>query len=210
MRPVAALLLALAWTPGHAQSELSFYQENDGYLFSSEEVVSTGDIKNSANTHSLEWGLDLCHDSAGAEQLVLVCIQSVTLAADATVTNTYAYFAVQSVSATSSASVTVRIRGEAAAAGANPSETNSDISSRSTTSAYVDWTPDAAVENGYLRTPDLSAIVTEIVAISGWASGNRINLIFSHQSGSGTRTLWRAAPSWSCSPGPPSPRGSGV
>ncbi len=64
-----------------------------------------------------------------------------------------------------------------------------NISSRSTTSQFVSWSPpdwnSVGVAGVDQRTPDLSAVLQEIVDRSGWQSGNAMVLIFT---GTGTRS----------------------
>ncbi|WP_372882586.1 DUF5011 domain-containing protein [Psychromonas sp.] len=68
-------------------------------------------------------------------------------------------------------------------------DTDYNISSRNKTNASVSWAPAAWSTIGEAgeaqRTPDLSAIVQEIVSETGWQSGNAIAFIFT---GTGTRT----------------------
>ena len=64
-----------------------------------------------------------------------------------------------------------------------------DISSRPRTAASVSWSPQAWALVGEVgakqRTPDLSAVIQEIVNRPGWASGNALAIIIT---GSGHRT----------------------
>jgi len=67
--------------------------------------------------------------------------------------------------------------------------TSRNLSSRARTDAFVDWVPPSwpTVDLGGAdqRTPGLSAIVQEIVGLSGWASGNALALVIT---GTGRRT----------------------
>lgn len=67
--------------------------------------------------------------------------------------------------------------------------TRYDISARARTAASVGWTPPQWLTFGAAglaeRTPDVSAVVQEIVNRAGWASGNALTIIIS---GSGRRT----------------------
>eukprot|EP00299_Pterocystis_sp_00344_P002456 c12774_g1_i1.p1 GENE.c12774_g1_i1~~c12774_g1_i1.p1 ORF type:complete len:857 (+),score=183.74 c12774_g1_i1:39-2609(+) len=78
--------------------------------------------------------------------------------------------------------VTLRIRGQKSS---NPSlfSTNSrDLTGRTKTTEFVDWSPEAwSVENArdlYHQTPDISLILREIMSQPGWASGRPVVLIF--------------------------------
>jgi PilC-like protein with beta-propeller domain len=59
-----------------------------------------------------------------------------------------------------------------------------DISNRTTTSSSVNWNSISSWNSGrHYNTPDLSAIVQEIVGRPGWSSGNDMAFIFSDVSG---------------------------
>ena len=66
---------------------------------------------------------------------------------------------------------------------------SSNISSRSKTTANAAWSPNAwgtvGAQGSDQRTPDLSAILQEIVSRSGWASGQAVVIIIT---GTGHRT----------------------
>jgi len=52
----------------------------------------------------------------------------------------------------------------------------------------VTWQPAASVTvHEDLITPDLTPIVNEIIALSGWAAGNSMGIMFGHVSGAGSR-----------------------
>lgn len=63
------------------------------------------------------------------------------------------------------------------------------ISTRTLTSATVNWVPPAWVAAGdagaVQQTPDLAAVIQEIVNRSGWSSGNALAIVVT---GSGRRT----------------------
>src|SRR6185436_1389065 len=63
-----------------------------------------------------------------------------------------------------------------------------NVSSRPRTTASTSWSPGAWVQNQAgpaQRTPDLKALIQEVVDRPGWASGNAISII---ANGSGRRT----------------------
>ena len=69
-----------------------------------------------------------------------------------------------------------------------PSSAAYDLSSRTKTTAYVDWMPEASTQtHELLYTPDISEVVTEIVGQSGWTSGSPMAFIIEWVSGSGSR-----------------------
>lgn len=66
--------------------------------------------------------------------------------------------------------------------------TTSDISSRTRTTASVEW--DASVTNGDSPvTPDFSAVMQEVINRAGWASGNDIVFIYRINTNSTSRTV---------------------
>jgi hypothetical protein len=68
---------------------------------------------------------------------------------------------------------------------AAPFGETSPVSSRAATAASVSWSPDPWLEVGSTQTtPDLSAIVAEVVGLSGWAQGNSLAVTFA---GTGSR-----------------------
>lgn len=82
----------------------------------------------------------------------------------------------------SGTTVNVRIWGEASVTPATFS-TYADFAGRTRTTAYVDWNNIGAWSTGtYYDTPDIAAIIQEIVSLPGWASGNNIVLFFEDNS----------------------------
>jgi chitodextrinase len=81
------------------------------------------------------------------------------------------------------------IRGESANSAAPFASLSENVSGRSTTGASVPWNPPGWTAKGDAgaaqRTPDLAAIVQEIVARPGWVPGNAIAFLIT---GTGTRT----------------------
>jgi hypothetical protein len=90
------------------------------------------------------------------------------------------------------------VRGEAADDAVSFSTTAGDVSGRPATAASAAWSPADWTAVGQAgaaqRTPDLSAVVQEIVARPGWAPGHALVLVVS---GSGTRIAesYEGAPS---------------
>ena len=85
-------------------------------------------------------------------------------------------------------SAALSIRGEAADHAAPFSTTAGDVSGRPATAASTAWNPPEWTAVGDAgaaqRTPDLSAVVQEIVGRPGWTAGNALGLVVS---GTGTR-----------------------
>jgi hypothetical protein len=128
--------------------------------------------------------LNLGRDGTAA-QTAAMRFTGVTLPAGATVTDAWVQFQVDEVS-TADASVT--IAGEAADSAAAFTTVSKNISSRLRTSATVGWVPAAwpttAARTADQRTPNLAAVLQEIVGRPGWASGNALALLVT---GDGTR-----------------------
>lgn len=95
---------------------------------------------------------------------------------------------------TSSGNVTMTIKGESAANSAQFINSSDNISNRAVTTEKVEWTPTAIWADNQAglqqQTPDLSAIVSEIIASNGWKNGNPITFIIS---GTGSETALRRA-----------------
>ena len=122
----------------------------------------------------------------GSNQTVGLRFASVALPTGATILNAYVQFRVDEVN-TAAASLTVS--GEASDDPGTFTTATRNVSARARTTASVDWTPApwptvgrAGVEQ---RTPNLAAVIQEIVSRPGWASGNALALIIT---GTGTRT----------------------
>lgn len=129
--------------------------------------------------------LELTSDG-GAEQTVGIRFASVDIPEGATVTSATVQFQVDE---SDSVPTDLTISGEAA--DNPPSFTNSsgDVGSRALTTASVTWAPlawsGAGTAGPDQRTPNLSAVIQEIVDRPGWAPGNAIVIIVS---GTGVRT----------------------
>jgi PKD repeat protein len=129
--------------------------------------------------------LELVYDSSN--QTVGIRFTNVTVPKNATITGAYVQFEVDEAT-TGATSLTVA--GQAAddpVTFVNTQKRN--ISSRPRTAASVGWLPPpwqtVQVAGKDQRTPDLSAIVQEIVDRAGWASGNAMVIVVT---GTGVRT----------------------
>ena len=138
--------------------------------------------------------LELVHDGAD-QQVVMVVFPNVEIPAGATIASASVIFDVDEVRpGQSDADVTIALYGERTGNAAAPSDASSDISSRTPTAAGVVWTPGASVATHEdLVTPDISAIVQEIVGLPGWSSGNSLAIIMGHITGSGSRWVEAAS-----------------
>lgn len=161
-----------------------------------EEDTSDGDIAIASSD------LEFYHDG-DTEQVVGIHFEQVNLPEDAVITNAYIQFQADQEGA---GDVTVNITGDASDNAVGLSD-NGDygISSRTATTANVDWAiaswvgqKDEASENQ--RTPDISAVITEIISRDGWVSGNNLAFVFTGVSRSDG--AWREAESGTASGGP--------
>ena len=110
---------------------------------------------------------------------------NVTIAQGKEIKNAYIRFTADE---TSSSSVTVTIHGEDIDDAAQFGSSSNNISSRTKTSASVDWTPDAWSSTGATHdSPDLTTIAQEIINRSSWSSGNDMVFIVTG-TGTGKRT----------------------
>ena len=129
--------------------------------------------------------LELISDGATA-QLVGMRFTNVTVPNGTSIANAYVQFQVDELN---SGATNVNVQGQAIDDAPTFTTSNSNISSRSRTTAAVPWAPvawntvnDAGPDQ---RTPDISAVIQEIVNRPGWVSGNDIVIILT---GSGERT----------------------
>lgn len=131
---------------------------------------------------------DLAMAVGTAPQTVGLRFQGVGVPQGATILDAYVQFRADEKSSTV---VTLTIEGQATDSAGTFTTAAFGISSRPRTDADVPWTPDPWTLIGERgpkqRTPDLSAVVQEIVDRAGW-SGGALALIISGQSGSGKRT----------------------
>jgi PKD repeat protein len=129
--------------------------------------------------------LELVFD--GSNQWVGMRFTNVTIPRGAAVTRAHIQF---ETNGANSEVTSLTIRGQAAD---NPAtfSTSSIVSTRPRTTAAATWSPAAwAVLNeagANQRTPDLSAVIQEIVNRPGWASGNSMVILIN---GTGHRTAW--------------------
>jgi hypothetical protein len=129
--------------------------------------------------------LDMMNDSNGNKLVVGTRFLGVAIPQGATITNAYLQFQADEAH---SVATNLTIRGQAADNPSTFSTTNGDLSSRPTTAASQAWTVDPWLAVGDAgpaqRSPNLAAIIQQIVSRPGWASGNALVLLVT---GSGQR-----------------------
>ncbi|MBN1670144.1 MAG: fibronectin type III domain-containing protein [Kiritimatiellae bacterium] len=130
--------------------------------------------------------LELILEGTATEQIVGMRFNGVAIPQGATIVNAYIQFKVDEVT---TASTALQVQGQAADNAAAFTAAANNISARARTAASVAWNPPAWSSVGAAganqRTPDISAVVQEVVGRSGWASGNSLVLLVT---GSGKRT----------------------
>ncbi|HLE63938.1 MAG TPA: right-handed parallel beta-helix repeat-containing protein, partial [Pyrinomonadaceae bacterium] len=118
--------------------------------------------------------------SGGFNQTVGMRFNNVTIPNGATIANAYVQFKVDEVSSTVTS---LTIAGEDADDAPALARASGNISSRPKTSVSVAWTPSPWTMVGEAdlaeRTPDIAAVIQEIVDRSGWNSGYSLVLIVS-------------------------------
>jgi hypothetical protein len=130
--------------------------------------------------------IELVDDDTSAGQTVGLRFAGLDIPQGAVITNAYIQFQVDE---TDTRATALLIRGEDTDNAATFSAASFGVSSRTTTASSVAWAPPAWTTVGEAgldqRTPDLSAIVQEIVDRSGWLPSNALALVVT---GSGERT----------------------
>ena len=123
--------------------------------------------------------LELCFDSEN--QYVGMLFRDMQIPVGATVTNAYVQFTVdKAVEGVTDATIALDVYGALEATVDAITETAFNISAHPKT-GLVSWAPGVSVAEGDKgvneQTPDISAVITEIIAVDGWASGNNIMIV---------------------------------
>jgi hypothetical protein len=123
---------------------------------------------------------------SGVNQTVGLRFTGLSIPAGATIQTAYVQF---ETAAATTGSCSLTVQGQAADNPATFARTTNNISSRPRTAATVPWSPvqwpTVGAHLGPQQTPNLSAVVQEIVNRAGWASGNAMAFIIT---GTGVRT----------------------
>jgi len=176
---VLTLILAVCWSPLSAQVGLTSTYIVQGGSDDAEEKINSGamDIGSS--------DLELIQESS--EQLIGIRFAGIQIPKGATINSAFIQFTVDE---TDDVLTNLVFEGELTA-DAQPYSPNAfDISTRMRTAVSVNWDSVPAwtetnVAGPDQRTPDLSAILNELISQDGWESGNAMAFIIS---GSGKRT----------------------
>jgi len=140
--------------------------------------AGTDDAEQGASSTNLTSSdLELTVDGA-SNQTVGTRFNDVTVPNGAVIVGAYVQFEVDEISSTAT---TLTIAGQAADNAPTFTSASGNISSRPRTSARTPWTPPAWTSVGAAgpdqRTPDLTALIQEIVDRPGWASGRSLVII---------------------------------
>jgi len=131
--------------------------------------------------------LELTFDPNLGNQFVGMRFNNLNIPQDAFITNAYIQFTVDE--AVNNNPCSLGIYGQASGHAASFIASNNDISSRPRTNAVVNWAPadwqGVGSAGAAQRTPDLSAIIQEIIGQSGYGAGSSIAIIIN---GTGGRT----------------------
>ena len=144
-----------------------------------EERLSSGGM------YTTSGDLEMAFD-ASRDQIVGLRFNDLAIPPGATIQNAYIQFQVEEAD---NEPTSLIVQGEATDHAATFTTTDRDISSRPRTAASVPWSPAPWTTVGEAgpaqRTPDISAVIQEIVHRPGWASGNSLAILIT---GSGVRT----------------------
>ncbi|MCB9350376.1 MAG: metallophosphoesterase [Lewinellaceae bacterium] len=153
--------------------------------------IATGDDDAEERGFSVDVGssdLELAEDPSLGAQVIGLRFSGLDIPQGATITSAYLQFTVDENNNTSPCNLTVY--GQDTDDAQTFSELDdTDVSGRPKTSAFVNWSPPewlAVGESGLAqRTPDIAAVIQEIVNRNGYTSGNAIALFIE---GTGART----------------------
>lgn len=140
--------------------------------------------------------LELMYDTFNDQGLQKIGLRfnNIAIPSNATITNAYIQF---TADGNNNGDVTITIKGEDVANSAAFVDATNNISNRTTTSASVTWDNIPAWADDAAgvpqRTPNLSAIINEIITSNGWQSGNPVTFILT---GTGNEDTIRKAESF--------------
>ncbi len=138
------------------------------------------------NSTDLEIVQDLQSPSSGTQKIGLR-FSSLSIPPGATITSaTLRFKAITADSPNTNSGVTsLTIKGQAADNAITFASTTNNISNRVLTTASTSWNPSTWVNGTAYTSPDLSAVVQEIVGRPGWSNGNSLAFVIS---GTGSRS----------------------
>jgi hypothetical protein len=178
---VVLVLLAEAFVSSSASQSLltvpiTIISQVDTSVNDAEENLKSGNV--SLTSLDLQLGED-----KNVNQLVGIRFSEITIPHGATITSAYVEFEVGGINSTSTS---VTIQGQAIDNAPVFASTKNNISARQRTTAKISWNniPAWLTLNAKWQTPNISAIIQDIVSRPNWAVGNSIVIIIA---GSGQR-----------------------
>jgi len=171
LKPLLLLFLLIATSCAYSQSFQQYIQASSD---DAEEKYDGSYVTTSSSD------IELVYDTWNDQQLQTIGLRfsNVTIPANSLITNAYIQF---TADGTDAGSYTMDIWGEDEAVSATFANTTNNISSRTKTTATVNWSAIPTWTDGNAntnqRTPDLSTIVTEVIGSNGWVNGDPISFI---------------------------------
>jgi hypothetical protein len=157
---------------------IAITDDNDDAEECKAEIVGESEVLGEMDMSSSDLELQFDH----TPQYVGLLFRNVQLAKDDTVEGAYIQFQVDAISAgKTDAAIDLIIYGALEASVDSIRDVPFDISSHAVRTDSVSWSPPPSVAVGDRgeaeRTPDISAIIEQIVAQEGWVAGNNILLV---------------------------------
>ncbi len=167
-------------------NEVAYTTPFDNSIFEVQVSASSDDAEEKATggMRLTSSDLELVYDKGN--QTVGMRFNGVEIPQGATITSAYIQFQVDEVN---TAATNLSIQGQASDDPVTFTPSSGNVSSRPRTIAAVSWAPEPWTTKGQAgpdqQTPDISAIIQEIVDRPGWTSGNSLVIIIT---GTGERT----------------------
>ena len=115
----------------------------------------------------------------GNQQTVGMRFRTVEIPQGATILSAHIEFTARETD--SATGFTLRITGEGTDDAGTFTSTAGDVSNRTRTAAFVDWTdPEAWTKNDAYQTPDIAPVLQEIISRGGWVEDNDLAIIIEH------------------------------
>ncbi|RDE24101.1 VWA domain-containing protein [Motiliproteus coralliicola] len=154
--------------------------------------TSADDAEENSSTGTMMYltsgDLELTKANGSTPQLVGIRFADVNVPSGATITSASIEFTIDEQQAVSADPVTVLVSAQAHDDPPGFTSSSYNISSRSKTTANVTWAiTDNPAVGATLTTPNLSAVIQELVDRGGWSDNNAIAFIIEHVSGTGVR-----------------------
>ncbi|MFK8009971.1 MAG: T9SS type A sorting domain-containing protein [Saprospiraceae bacterium] len=143
-----------------------------------EENVSTGAVGLTSSD------LEMADEGGSTPQKVGIRFNRIGIPAGVNITNAYIRFEAKQ---STTLACNLNITAEKSIISATFDGTDDEITARDTTTASISWTPGDWADNSFYTTPDLTAVVSELVNQSGWDNSSAVTFIIT---GEGEREAW--------------------